>query len=476
MIGLLLPHSPFHLEPEIPPVVAVACSGGRDSIALLHATVQASIHLKREVVALHVHHGLNPQADAWLMHLEQQCEAWAQQGWPVRFDARRLRTQPDPGLSIEAWARQARYAALRDMALRHGAPWVLLAHHRQDQAETFLLQALRGAGLAGLSAMPKMANRDGVLWMRPWLDVPSKAIAAYIKQHGLPHIEDDSNLDTRFARNRLRQDIWPHLTHAFAQAPMALAQSARWVQEATQCLVELAMLDLSQVASAAGLRIEPWLDLSQPRRSNALRAWLLQQTAQPARASLVQRLMVELPALNTGRWPCLLGELQLYRGVLRYEVQEGLVGATAWVPSPTTVHPTELGSQQRLCIQGLGAYEFPAWGGVLSVFTVNQSGLPMSALNKLVLRPRQGGEQFQAAPCRPARSLKKQYQAAEIPAWQRQGPLICHENGDLVFVPGLGLDARQWAEPGVPQVGLRWTVSALTSPQTPFAFEAEHRA
>jgi tRNA(Ile)-lysidine synthase len=460
----LLLLSPFDLSLEAPPpVVAVACSGGRDSTALLHATVQASIPLNRKVVALHVHHGLNPQADAWLVHVQRQCESWAHQGWPVRFEAHRLQTNPSPGLSIEAWARQARYAALLDMALRHGAPWVLLAHHRQDQAETFLLQALRGAGLAGLSAMPRVADRNGVMWMRPWLDVSSEAIAAYVHLHGLSHIEDDSNQDTRFARNRLRQDIWPHLTSAFAQAPSALAQSTKWVQEAAQCLAELAEQDLNLVATTEGLYRQAWLRLSPPRRSNALRAWFLQQTGQSARATLVQRLMAELPASNIGRWPCVQGELRLYRGVLRYVTRNirslsllEVASLGSAVTKAPLVVPKPCPQQQALCIQGLGMYEFPAWGGVLNVLAVDQYGIPVSRLKNLEMRQRQGGEQFQSGPFRPPRSLKKQYQAAGIPAWQRSGPLVCDEKGHLVFVPGLGMDARQWAHPDVDQLALAW--------------------
>jgi tRNA(Ile)-lysidine synthase len=430
--------------------VAVACSGGRDSTALLHATVQASMALNRKVVALHVHHGLNPQADAWLGHVQQQCENWAAQGLPVVFEARRLQTHPSQGQSIEAWARQARYAALADMAKQHGAPWVLLAHHRQDQAETFLLQALRGAGLAGLSAMPKVALRHGLIWLRPWLDVPVQAIAAYVQAQGLAHIEDDSNTDVRFARNRLRHEVWPHLAHAFEQAPAVLAQSAHWAQEALQCLAELAVHDLAQMASTQGLQRAAWLCLSAPRRSNALRAWLLQETGQAARATLVLRLMAELPSLDAGRWPCAQGELQLYRGVLRY----------ADAVNPETSESALPQAQALSLAAGAGVYALPAWGGVLSVFAVDEGGIPTVALKNLVLRARQGGEQFQSGPDRPPRSLKKQYQAAAIPSWQRNGPLIGRASGHLVFVPGLGVDARQWAARGEAQWGFGWCLGA----------------
>jgi len=138
--------------------VAVAASGGRDSTALLHATCRAARELGLEVVALHVHHGLMPQADAWLDHVRRQCARWSKTGLPVRFRAQVLAGQPGRGASVEAWARHKRYAALASMAHDEGIGLVLLAHHRSDQAETFLLQALRGSGPAGLSAMPARAE------------------------------------------------------------------------------------------------------------------------------------------------------------------------------------------------------------------------------------------------------------------------------------------------------------------------------
>ena len=147
---------------EAPPRVGVACSGGRDSTALLHATARAAASLGLEVRALHVHHGLLPEADAWWRALEGRCRRWRRAGWPVAFCGARVPGRPAPGDSIEAWARRARYRALAELAQGEGITLVLLAHHRRDQAETVLLQALRGAGAPGLSAMPKVVVREGI--------------------------------------------------------------------------------------------------------------------------------------------------------------------------------------------------------------------------------------------------------------------------------------------------------------------------
>ncbi len=361
------PDTPTHAAASQPRVVAVACSGGRDSTALLHATAAAAHDLGLQVVALHVHHGLNPQADDWLRHLQAQVAAWASQGWPVRLCWERLEGAPAAGDSIEAWARAGRHQALQRMARDAQADLLLLAHHRRDQAETFLLQALRGAGMAGLAAMPEQQWRDGICWARPWLQQPAEAVQRYVQQHSLTHIEDDSNASLRFARNRLRHEVWPLLTAAAPGAEQALAQSATWAQEALALQLEMAEQDLAvwtrgldrsvsagaaeaedtaataaTTATAAkaatavpsepggpltalapsgpgqgpALLTEAWQRLSQARLSNLLRAWLRQESGRSAPASLVERLLREVRAAEVGRWPFGDHEVQLYRGRL----------------------------------------------------------------------------------------------------------------------------------------------------------------
>ncbi len=424
------------------PRVAVAYSGGRDSTALLHATVHQALRDRVQVVAMHVHHGLSPDADAWLDHCAAQCRRWARRGLPVEFDAHRIAGRPAKGDSVEAWARDARYAALRSMAQAHGVGVVLLAHHQRDQAETVLLQALRGAGVAGLSGMPRSVARDGITWLRPWLDRPRADIEAYVRRHRLAFVDDDSNADPRFARNRLRLKVWPALAGAFPQSEAALATTAEWAQQASALLDEIAVLDLAHVSSEGRLKIRDWMALSAPRRANALRSWLRQRQGMAAPASLVTRLLDELPTLRNARWPLVDAELRLYRGRLSLESTVATMPATA--PTAAT-----------LSVLRPSRYALPDWQGLLQVSRVKQGGVPLAWLARLELRPRAGGEQFQAGLGRPPRSLKKQYQAAAVPAWERDGPLF-YSGGQLVFVPGLGLDARVIGLPGQPLVALRW--------------------
>ncbi len=421
--------------------VGVAYSGGRDSTALLHATLSVAAPLGVQVVALHVHHGLSPHADAWLAHCTEQCALWARRGLRVSFAAERLVHKAAPGESIEAWAREQRYSALRTLAQARGIGLVLLAHHRLDQAETFLLQALRGAGVAGLAAMPQIAERAGITWARPWLEQPREVVEAYVRSHRLRFVEDDSNADPRYARNRLRHEAWPAFAHAFPQAQAALAQSAMWAHEAQECLAELAALDLAEVSTQSGLNTVAWLTLSPARRSNVLRAWLRRESGRGAQASLVSRLLAELPAARSASWPCHDGVLRHYRSVLTYRVPV----------APQVAAQREAQLSVRRC----GVYKLPGWEGHVHVRRTTHAGVPLAWLGQLELRERSGGEQFQAGLGRPPRSLKKQYQEAGVPPWCRTGPLF-FSGGQLVFAPGLGVDARVWAMPGQPQVTLEW--------------------
>jgi tRNA(Ile)-lysidine synthase len=450
----------------MPAAVAVAASGGRDSTALLHATACAARGLGLQVHALHVHHGLVLEADDWLRQLRGQCQRWARAGLPLSFHHARLSGRPADGESVEAWARRERYRALAEMAKAAGCSLVLLAHHRRDQAETLLLQALRGGGPAGLAAMPRRAQRAGLTWARPWLNQPRQAIEAYVQRHRLRYVDDTSNADPRFARNRLRLLAWPALHAAFADLEPQLVAAATRAQEAAAALQELAAADLAAVAHAEGLQVSAWQLLSPARRSLVLRHWLqgLGAAAAPQGVpeSLVQRLCAELQPAQAGQWPLPLGTLRLHAGRLVFFADParpvalaaggpGAFPVTSAAPRDVAGGPAPL----WLDLRQVGDHVVPGWPGVLRVRPCvlgeggDVWGLEPSLLSKICLRAREGGEQFQAGAGRPARSLKKQFQAAGVPAWQRGGPLVLGPACELLFVPGLGLDAR-WAQPAAP--------------------------
>jgi tRNA(Ile)-lysidine synthase len=285
--------------------------------------------------------------------------------------------------------------------------------------------------------MPRAIERDGIWWLRPWIDQPREAIEAYVRQHRLRHVDDASNADPRFARSRLRTALWPALTHAFPDAEGALAAVAQRAHEAQQVLAEVADQDLASLVDDAWLDTARWRALNPARRANALRLWLQRTLGRGAPESLVARLLHELPQAKQARWPLdATRQLALYRGHLQL----------------ATVAKRNFPSHESVIdLSRVGTHVLPQWGGALEVERA-MPGVPASVLKACLLRARNGGEQFQLAPRSTPRSLKKQYQDAGVAAWQRNGPLV-YADGKLLFVPGLGIDAR-WLSAGRSARGL----------------------
>ncbi len=243
----------------------VALSGGCDSVSLLHLLLR--LRLPGGVAAVHVHHGLSPNADAWAAFCQDLCAQWA-----VPLQVLHVQVS-SAGEGLEAAARQARYAAIAQH-LPPGAP-LLLAQHRGDQAETLLFNLLRGSGVQGLAAMRPDRCQYGLRLLRPLLDVSRRELETYATAQGLTWVEDESNSDSRFSRNFLRREVLPLLAERFPATEHILAQTAAHCAEAADLLDELAASDWQLVAqgeaaaSVTGLRT-----LSGARLKNLLR-WRL---------------------------------------------------------------------------------------------------------------------------------------------------------------------------------------------------------
>ena len=349
------------------------------------------------------------------------------------------------------------------MARAAGAGMVLLGHHRDDQAETVLLQALRGAGPAGLAAMPRLAARDGLTWARPWIERSGAEIEAYLAPLALPVAIDPSNADPRFARSRLRRDVMPALRRAFPGADAALAAGARRAGAARAVLDEVAAEDLRRLDAGPRLALAAWRGLSVARRANALRAWLAGVLDAPVPQALVDRLLAEAGDDATRRWPVGDGRvLRSWRGQL------AVVAAAPARPAPTTAIAgagAGAGPGATLSLLRCSRYALAGWSGVLEVFATSGRGVAPHRLAQVEARVRAGGERFALQPGGTPRSLKKQYQATGVPAEGRDGPLLFDAAGALLFAPGLGVDARAWAPPGAPQWGLRWIATAPAAPR-----------
>jgi tRNA(Ile)-lysidine synthase len=210
--------------------------------------------------------------------------------------------------------------ALARMAHERDLHLVLLAQHRRDQAETVLLQALRSGEPAGLSAIPRSIERQGIPWVRPLLDHPRVALEAYVRRFRLKYVNDPSNQDLRLGRGRLREQVWDAFASAFPHAEAALAGTARRMQEAAECNAELAAMDMARCVEAGGaLVLAPWAQLSAARRANVLRHWSTQWSAKGMPETLVARLLAEATsARNASRWPAPGGQIIRLKGRLSF--------------------------------------------------------------------------------------------------------------------------------------------------------------
>jgi tRNA(Ile)-lysidine synthase len=272
--------------------LAVAYSGGADSTALLLACAEK---WPGQVRAMHVHHGLQTAADDFADHCAAVCA-----GLQVPLQIKRVQAGHATGESPEDAARKARYEAFRALAHEDRAQAAIksiaLAQHADDQVETLLLALSRGAGLPGLSAMPARWQRDGLDYCRPLLQVPAAEIRAWLARRGASFIEDPTNTDERFTRNRIRTRLLPPLEAAFPQFRETFSRSARHAAQAQALLLEFAAQDLTAVGSPPA--IEALQTLSPPRQANVLRHWLQKQAATPSAAQLDQ-LLSQIAACTT---------------------------------------------------------------------------------------------------------------------------------------------------------------------------------
>jgi len=277
--------------PALP--LAVALSGGADSTALLLA---CAARWPGQVQAWHVHHGLQPAADDFERHCSALC---------ARLDVpllrRRVDARPARGQSPEDAARRHRYEAFDALALASQAQaaikTVVIAQHADDQVETILLALSRGAGLPGLSAMPARWQRGDVAYRRPLLGVPAAAIRAWLRARGQGWVEDPSNADERYTRNRIRARLLPALQACWPAYRTTFARSAAHAAEAQQILADVAAQDLAHCGVPP--RLDALQTLSAPRQANLLRHWLASTHAQTPSSAQLAALLAQVAAART---------------------------------------------------------------------------------------------------------------------------------------------------------------------------------
>jgi len=449
-----------------PARMAIALSGGLDSSALLHLAHDYAQTHQIALYAFHIHHGLSAYADDWLAHCARSC---ADLG--ITFEARRVELAGQEKSGTEAAARKSRYAALGALCREHEVTLLLTAHHLDDQAETVLLQLLRGSGPAGLSGMdaanaaPELLANPALVMARPLLSASRKQLAAYVAEHGIVHINDESNDDPRFARNALRHQVMPALAQAFPGFQERFARSAQHAQSAQRLLTELAEQDLAASLDGDCLDVAKLRAMSTDRSYNLLRhwfavrglrmpttAWLTEMLAQLVEARDHAQVLVTHPDCHVRRYRdrlYLTPKLAELSGTREDEFDQTPGTAFRW--------------------NGEAELAFPAYGGVLYFDAVDAApeadpeaspaaGLDADWLREqaLVIEFRKGGERLKPADNRPTRALKYHYQALNIPAWERARLPVVSAGKQLLFAAGIGMDCHLLRQDGGKRLQLRW--------------------
>lgn len=431
------------LPPSHDSALAVAYSGGRDSTVLLH--LLREIAAPAALRAIHVHHNLHPQAERWADLCARQCAQWDVPLELLRVDARAPR-----GESPEAWARRARYEAL-GAALRAGEA-LLTAHHQQDQAETLLLQLVRGAGPAGLAAMPRLTSLGGHPHLRPLIDAPASLIAEYAAQRRLTWIEDPSNAETRYDRNFLRRRVLPALEERWPRAAATVARAAAWQAEAAELLRALAGADLAAAVGATPrrLRLDALAALPDPRRHNLLRGWL-KGLGLPLPSAVQLREVDRLLAARRDAASCVR-----WHGVELRRFHDEVI-AMSPLPILATGGPVPWRP-------GDGDLRLPT--GTLTASRRQGAGLAQSALagKRTSIRYRAGGETLRLHAGGPSRPLKLLLQEWSIPPWLRDRLPLLYVEGDLAAVADRAIAAEFRAGPGAEGWVLQWTWDAAHAP------------
>jgi len=397
----------------------VAFSGGMDSTVLLHALVHVRPPVAASLVAVHVHHGLHPQADAWQAFCAGFC---ARHG--VTLISRRVDARARRGEGPEAAARQARYRALAEVC-REG-DCLLTAHHRDDQAETLLLHLLRGSGPHGLAAMAPCRAWHGIWHARPLLDFGREALHDYALAHALSWVEDPSNQAPDFDRNFLRHEILPRLQGRWPGAAGGLARTARLQRAAATLLEDLARLDRDGGTDRRPdtLGVDTLRRLPRLRQANLIREWVRAQGLPPPPGRRLDEVLDRVlrarrDAMPLVRWEG--AELRRYRDALYVMPplpEHDPARVYLWDPARALVIP-HLGIElRRRDLEAIGV-DPTQWAPPLRV------GF------------RRGGERCRLPGHAHQRALKVLFQDAGIPPWERDRIPLVYAREGLVAVAGL---------------------------------------
>jgi tRNA(Ile)-lysidine synthase len=432
------PHPPLLTRLPVAGHYCIAYSGGVDSHVLLHAMTRHAGAAGARLTAVHVDHGLQLQSGDWAVHRRDVC---AELG--VSFVVLPVDARGGPGESPEAAARHARYRALADWLPPDAV--LLTAQHRDDQAETLLLQLFRGAGPRGLAAMPGETQLGAGRLVRPLLHLGRTEIVAYARRHRLRWIEDPSNTDTRYDRNLLRRQLLPSIRQRWPGIDRVLARAAMLQADQAELAAALADIDLANCAVAqqpAQLEGEALHKVARARQRNLLRYWIAGNRLPVPSQALIDRILDDVLAARPDagpvlRWPG--AEVRRYRRRL-------------YIMPP--LPPAQPGLTLSWNPQRQPALAMPV--GTLSAVPATGRGLRATLNTELQVGFRQGGEVVQPAGRGGHHALKKLFQEWQVPEWQRARVPLLFRDGVLIAVAGYCVTEGFQAMPEESAFELHW--------------------
>jgi tRNA(Ile)-lysidine synthase len=418
----------------------IAYSGGLDSQVLLHLCAELkATPPDLKFAAAHVHHGLQAAAEGWAEFCEANCRTLG-----IPFRLLRVNATAKPGDSPEEAARNARYDALR--ALLRDGEVLLTAQHRDDQAETLLLQLLRGAGIAGLAAMPERAAFGLGFLLRPLLSFSRRQLREYAQARGLTWIEDPSNRDLSYDRNFIRHEIIPLLEKRWPATKDAFARTAQHCAEAQLLLSSLADDLLKSVIHPQRntLLLDRLGAYSEPDRHLILREWLRSRGFRMPSTRIIDRALNETLSAKPDRNPAIRwseGEIRRYRGELFL------------MPASSPFHSNDI-----IPWDGIAILHLPDGNGELSAILEKRAGISAVAWRsgKITVRYRQGGESLRLPGREGAHDLKKLFQEAGIPPWIRERMPLIYIGDELAAVAGWWVSDAYAGAPNDVNIVIRW--------------------
>ena len=396
----------------------VAFSGGLDSAVLLHALAASRASHQVPVVAVHVDHGLHADSASWADH----CQAFANE-FEIEFHGLQVDVDRQSGMGLEAAAREVRYAALTSLVQPND--WLLSAHHKDDQAETLLLNLMRGSGPAGLAGIGPIRSFSQGWLVRPLLDVSRNDLEKYATGQGLVWVDDPSNDDQQFDRNFLRHEVLPQLETRWSDAAGRIRRSAALAREATLLLADLADTDLEHVSDRPDrLLIGKLKGLSPARQRNVLRQVVSSLVLPMPGAVHLEQIQSHLLEAKKDAQP-----LVTWPGVSVRRYREHLYLLPGAAEDSQLPEATPFVGEQL---------ELPVGLGSLVLTSGADKGLSDEVIAKgLEVRYRVGGEEFKPAGQAHTRKLKKLLQDEGIIPWMRERLPLLYSGGELVAVADL---------------------------------------